>query len=387
MEILREEVKVAAAHDVESRARSVESRPEADGIVVRSEPELDSALDSVHARRFLDRSLPVGLTIRIPYPLAPLSIAPHALEVTHQFTGPYVRFVRFEDSSAELIVTESGTSTTVELLARDHATAASLWDVIRGRVLAQLHESGTVRCQLWSAGGYRASGNDHKVKSSRWTDVRRNYPRATAEQLDQLMAMETPDHDGGLILWHGLPGTGKTSAVRSLIAEWLPWCDAHIITDPEKFFTSPDYLLDVLGMPPRPDFRQPLRSLDELAPRRWKVIVCEDADEYLRSDARERSGPALGRLLNLTDGLMGEGSRTLVLLTTNDQLGRIHPAVQRPGRCRASIEFPAMSATEAAAWCPPGVKASTTSMTLAELYALTRGQDLPDADPSAGLYL
>src|SRR5207253_3227790 len=116
-----------------------------------------------------------------------------------------------------------------------------------------------------------------------------------------------------------------------------PWCDAHIISDPEAFFTSPDYLLEVVGEAPRPDFREPLRGLDELAPRRWKVIICEDADEYLRSDARERSGPALGRLLNLTDGLLGEGARTLVVLTTNDSLGRIHPAVQRPGRCRASI--------------------------------------------------
>lgn len=356
--------------------------------VVDVNASVTSALDSAQAWSFLRGDLPVAVTARVPHALAPLTIAPRALDVTHQFSGPYTRFVRSaQPGVADVLITEGSSSTEVEILARDHATATMLWDDIRSQVVAQLDGSTVTQCQLWSSSGHGASSKDHEVKASRWSEVRRNYSRATAAQLDPLMSMAAPEGNGGLVLWHGPPGTGKTSAVRTLMTEWLPWCDAHIVTDPEMFFTSPDYLLDVVETPPRPDFRAPLRGLEERAPRRWKVIICEDADEYLRSDARERSGPALGRLLNLTDGLLGEGSQTLVVLTTNDPIGRLHPAVQRPGRCRASIDFPALSAAEAAAWVPAGVTPPTTPTTLAELFALTRGQDVPEPENSTGLYL
>jgi len=37
----------------------------------------------------------------------------------------------------------------------------------------------------------------------------------------------------------------------------------------------------------------------------------------------------------------------VLLITTNEPLGKLQPAVHRPGRCRAEIGFPALSATEA----------------------------------------
>ena len=386
MNILREELPVTATHDV--TVRSGPARPHAEGLTVQVDSSTSTALDSVHVLSFLNGSLPVAANMRIPYALAPLAIAVPGLPVTHQYSGPYTRFVRLAEAGvAEILITENGTSTEVEILARDHPTASSLWDTIRTRVVAELDDGETTRCELWSAGRNGASGHDHKVQSSRWADVRRNYASATATQLDELMGMSAPDDNGGLVLWHGPPGTGKTSAVRTLITEWLPWCDAHIVTDPEQFFTSPEYLLDVVEKAGRPDFRAPLRPLDERAPERWKVVICEDADEYLRSDARERSGPALGRLLNLTDGMLGEGLQTMVLLTTNDMIGRIHPAVQRPGRCRASVEFPALSAAEAAAWCGPDVTPPGSSATLAELFALSRGRNVVEPEYGAGLYL
>jgi ATP-dependent 26S proteasome regulatory subunit len=69
------------------------------------------------------------------------------------------------------------------------------------------------------------------------------------------------------------------------------------------------------------------------------LIVAEDSDEFLRLSARREAGAALGRLLNLTDGILGQGSNTLILLTTNELLENLHPALIRPGRCLAQIEF------------------------------------------------
>lgn len=39
------------------------------------------------------------------------------------------------------------------------------------------------------------------------------------------------------------------------------------------------------------------------------------------------------------DGLIGQGFNLLVLVTTNEPVGKLHPAVVRQGRCLAEIEF------------------------------------------------
>jgi hypothetical protein len=52
----------------------------------------------------------------------------------------------------------------------------------------------------------------------------------------------------------------------------------------------------------------------------------------------------------LADGLLGQGLRTLVLVTTNELLRTLHKAVSRPGRCASEIEFDLLSAAEVKAW-------------------------------------
>jgi hypothetical protein len=56
--------------------------------------------------------------------------------------------------------------------------------------------------------------------------------------------------------------------------------------------------------------------------------------------------------------------KTLVLLTTNQELTSMHPALTRPGRCLAAVEFPPFTPLEASAWMGEPV---TRSMTLAEM--------------------
>ena len=58
----------------------------------------------------------------------------------------------------------------------------------------------------------------------------------------------------------------------------------------------------------------------------------------------------LGRLLNLCDGILGHGLRVLVLLTTDEDLGQLHPAVTRPGRCLSQIEFEPLLIAAARRW-------------------------------------
>jgi hypothetical protein len=184
------------------------------------------------------------------------------------------------------------------------------------------------------------------------------------------MALRASEASSGrLLLWHGDPGTGKTHAVRALGWEWRDWCDLVYVTDPEAFFGGgPSYMLRVL-------LEGEEDQDDEDGDPRWRLLVLEDTGELLSADAKARTGQGLSRLLNLVDGLIGQGLRLLVLVTTNEPIRRLHPAVARPGRTLATLDFVPFEPGESAEWLERhGATAEPRRATVAELYALAAGR-------------
>ncbi|MCX6388179.1 MAG: AAA family ATPase [Solirubrobacterales bacterium] len=209
------------------------------------------------------------------------------------------------------------------------------------------------------------------VPASRFEDLELNYSASTRNAIARLVEFKPPPAGGRLILFHGEPGTGKSHAITSLAAEWREWADLMIVTDVERLMNDPEYLLSMV----RPDDRRGKKVIQD---GRYNLLVLEDAGEFLAPQAKAETGQALSRLLNITDGILGEAGRSLMLITTNEHVSSLHPAVAREGRCMAEIEFVPLNRTEIEAWCedrnietPDG-----NSLTLAELYAATRDKPI-----------
>lgn len=232
-----------------------------------------------------------------------------------------------------------------------------------------------VNVDFWHWEDDRSTWTSRSIPVPSLSEVEGNYTRAADAELRWLVDEFRPDSAGRLVLWHGPPGCGKTWALRALAWEWRDWCAVKYVIDPEVFLNEPGYMVRLLHQ----------RASGQQTDRDWSLIVMEDTGELLSADAKERAGQGLSRMLNMVDGLLGQSAQALFLVTTNEDLRSLHPAISRPGRCGQVIEFGALSVAEANAWLERAGVAERVfePATLAELYALREGLEVPAARPRA----
>lgn len=305
--------------------------------------------------------------------------------VLAQGDGWTLHAVRWTDATARVTVTATS----------DELARSVLLDAINGAAedLPPAEEATSIG--FWHLTPHGGTRIVRSIATTPWSEIRRNYSAPVAGALDRLMDFRAEGLGGRLLLLHGPPGTGKTTALRAMAHAWRDWCRVEYVLDPERLLQDSSYLMGTLleeddddaygGNTERPhvlagcggdeidDNGNAARTGAGWQRRKfWRLLVLEDCDELIRADAKQSSGQALGRLLNLTDGLVGQGLEALVCITTNEELGRLHPAVIRPGRCLAHVHIGRLSQSEATTWLGADSDAHVGSdgLTLAELYAL-----------------
>jgi hypothetical protein len=290
------------------------------------------------------------------------------VEISWRIPDGHDAVVALENGAVALIVTGGGTCEIV-VAGREPELVARELDRLGAALRAEPVPADEVALRFWNCDRNRPRRR-LSPDAPEWTAIEHNYPRAVRKALARLIAARGPE-GGSLLLWHGAPGTGKTHAIRALARAWRSWCTVHCITDAEQLLLDPEYLVRVVTS-----------GVREEEPTDWRLVVLEDAGELMAASARAEIGQGLSRVLNLTDGLLGQNVRCILLVTTNEPIGRMHPAVRRPGRCWMSIEFTSFDAAEGAAWLAlRGVRrAPGRAATLAELFAIAEGRMLDEPD-------
>jgi ATP-dependent 26S proteasome regulatory subunit len=155
-------------------------------------------------------------------------------------------------------------------------------------------------------------------------DIPLNYGEAFVSVHNKIVDRLNEDNGKGLVLLHGVPGTGKTNYIRHLCGK----------LQKEIIFIPPFMAESIAG----PDF------ITFLLEHTNSVLVIEDAEKVvLDRDSDSGSRQSVSNLLNMTDGLLSDCLSIQIIATFNTSRDRIDKALLRKGRLIAEWKFDALN--------------------------------------------
>lgn len=222
-----------------------------------------------------------------------------------------------------------------------------------------ISKDATIDFSFWFASHSGVQKRIKRLSVPSWFDIGYNYHPDTRLGIEQLLcSAETGQINGGIVVLRGSPGTGKTHLIRSLCRAMATKFSANYIVDLPTFLSNGDYMFDVM-----------MFDQDGIV---GKFIIAEDADMILGQNARENSGPGFGTLLNASNGILGQGTNSIFILSTNKEIDEIDDAILRNGRCVSDIDFKPLPLEQSRHWAEiNGIDPDTinTEHVLADLYA------------------
>jgi hypothetical protein len=156
------------------------------------------------------------------------------------------------------------------------------------------------------------------------TNLEMNYGNEFLKIHDTIMNRLTRQNDKGIILFHGDPGTGKTSYLKYLTT---------IISEKEIIFIPPS-MAESLSEPTIIPF---------LMEHKNSILIIEDAEKVISDREIGGSSAGVSNILNLTDGILGDCLNIQVIATFNMKREKIDSALLRKGRLIVEHKFTPLS--------------------------------------------
>ena len=154
----------------------------------------------------------------------------------------------------------------------------------------------------------------------------------------------------GLILFYGVPGTGKTSYIKNLIAK-------H--PDSNFIFVQNEFIKNLL----EPDF------ISFLLKQRNSILIIEDAEKVLTTRTHLKDDSFVSTILQLTDGLFSDYLNIKIICTFNISLSKIDSALLRKGRMIAKYEFKPLAKNKTKLLLNKlGIEDSNDELTISEIF-------------------
>ena len=92
---------------------------------------------------------------------------------------------------------------------------------------------------FWHLGQRGPVRTERSLRVQEWAAIRRNYAGLSAAALDDLMSMARDALPGKLLLLHGPPGTGKTTACARWPTPGAPGASSTTCSTPSGSSTAP----------------------------------------------------------------------------------------------------------------------------------------------------
>lgn len=183
-------------------------------------------------------------------------------------------------------------------------------------------------------------------------DLATNYGVEFAKKHDIILTSLNKMNSKGIVLLHGLAGSGKTTYIKYLTS---------LIKGKNILFVPPS-MADILSEPSIIPF---------LIENTNSILLIEDGEKVI-SDRESSPSYASGvsNLLNMTDGILGDCLNIQVIVTFNMEKEKIDKALLRNGRLISEHEFGSLTVEESQKVLDHIGKnyKATKPMTLADIY-------------------